>query len=314
MANLENDTLVKSQSEANTPVNPQKKNGANTVAIIICALAAIVVIAAVALGVLFFMATSDDMPKAPEITTDMSTIVKDSAVEMIKDKKISFTSDKVNMMFKTVVEKSADKMAENGVTIDDLFTVINNDKAVIYCRARYKGVKWPIRAVATLSYDDPNILIGFSSAQLGKLSLPTETLMDYIGKNISVEDVSIHNSCIYYDTTTFNDKLSEMTLKSLGISEEDLRKEQEQNEKNNEENKGEGFSIGKWWSNLVNNITHSVKDWAAGLVSDFIHDIHFQDVKIIDNEIVITVKLGDEEASPNEASADSGTEELQPAA
>ncbi|MGN0473704.1 MAG: hypothetical protein ACI4IJ_01310 [Acutalibacteraceae bacterium] len=270
--------------------------------IAISAAAALLVVLVVSLGVLFALATSDTMPKAPLVSTDMSTLIKDSAIEMIKDKKITFTSDEVNLCLKTLVEKSSETLEKNGIRVKDLFVVINNDKATIYCRAVYKGITWPIRAVADINYDDPYIVVGFSSASIGKLELPTNLLMEYVGDNIAVTDISVHNGFIYYDTTTFNDKLSDMTLNAFGLKPSDI---ESGNEDGNSNDDG-SFSWSKWWQNFIGGISDTFKDWAAKIISDFIHDISFKDIKIIDNEIILEVAFdeGTSDTAGSTVSAD----------
>lgn len=280
----------------------KKKKKVSPVAIAISAVAALLVILGISAGVLFALATSDTMPNAPVVTTDMSTLIKDSAMEMLQDKKISFTSDEVNLCLKTLVENSSETLEKNGVKVKDLFVVINNDKATIYCRAVYKGITWPIRAVADVHYDDPYIVIGFSSASIGKLELPTDLLMEYVGKNVAVEDISVHNGFIYYDTTTFNDKLSDLTLNALGLTPSDINSDSEEENSSDDE----GFSWSKWWNNFIGGIADTFKDWAAKLISDFIHDINFKDIKILDNQIVLEVTFAEETAdnADNTSSAD----------
>lgn len=292
--------------EKNLSSDTRKKKKVSPAVIAISVVAALLVVLGISLGVLFALATSDTMPNAPVVTTDMNTLIKDSALEMIKEKKISFTSDEVNLCLKTVVEKSSSTLEKNGIIIKDLFVVINNDKATIYCRAVYKGITWPIRAVADIHYDDPYIVVGFSSASIGKLDLPTDTLIEFAGKGLSVEDLSVHNGFFYYDTTTFNDKLSDLTLNALGLKPSDIESGSENSGEDNNSSEDEGFSWSKWWKNFVDGIADSVKNWAAKLVSDFIHDIKFKDIKILDNQIVLEVTFKEETAdnADNTSSAD----------
>ncbi|MDD6395967.1 MAG: hypothetical protein PUB37_07310 [Firmicutes bacterium] len=284
----ENNSIASEETsieKKNIQSETKNKKKLSPAVIAISAAAALLVVLVVSLGVLFALATSDTMPKAPLVSTDMSTLIKDSAIEMIKDKKITFTSDEVNLCLKTLVEKSSETLEKNGIRVKDLFVVINNDKATIYCRAVYKGITWPIRAVADINYDDPYIVVGFSSASIGKLELPTNLLMEYVGDNIAVTDISVHNGFIYYDTTTFNDKLSDMTLNALGLKPSDI---ESGNEDGNSNDDG-SFSWSKWWQKFIGGISDTFKDWAAKLISDFIHNISFKDIKIIDNEIILEV-------------------------
>lgn len=289
-------TAVMTAPEGDSGV-PQKKNHA--VVFVILGIAALLIATAVALGVLFVFATTDTMPKAPEITTDMSTVVKESALEMIKDKKISFNSDEINLFLKTLADKSEDKLAENGMQINDLFAVVSNDKATIYCRMNYKGVTWPIKVIADVSYDDPYIVISLHSANLGKLDLPEERIMNYFSKVVDIDNISIHNNFIYYDTTDFNDQISEVALSELGLTVEEVQDDTEENQ---------GFSLKKWWNNFTKGISNSVKGWAANIVSDFIHDIKFEDVKIIDNELVIKVTFEEDSENGSVISSSDATE------
>lgn len=289
--------VKKSDDTALAEINNKPEKKVNAATIVILAITALLIVSAVSVGVLFALATTDTMPKAPLVTTDMSTVVKDSAIEMIKDQKITFTSDEVNLFLKTLVEKSADKLESNGVQIKDLFVVIADDKATLYCRAKYKGITWPIKAVVNISYDDPYVVIGFSSAYVGKLELSTDKLMGYVDKNLSSDDISIHNSFIYYDTTTFNDKLSDMTLEALGLTAEDITSDANDSSDDEEE-----FFLSKWWNNFIKGIYDSIRNWAAGVVSDFIHEIHFDDVKIINNEIVINVSFDEQDIETEEYS------------
>ena len=64
--------------------------------------------------VLLFLATRDEIPSAPEIKTDMKTVVTDSAWEAIKEKEIRLNSDEVNLFLSTVKEKSAEKPRRKG--------------------------------------------------------------------------------------------------------------------------------------------------------------------------------------------------------
>ena len=233
--------------------------------------------------VLFFFSTRDEMPSAPEIRTDMKTVAVDSAIEALKDHEIRLNSDEVNMFLETVKVKSAEKTAEHGIEIIDLFSVIASDRATIYARIKYKGITWPVRAVARLSYDDPYIIISMEKSYLGSLPLPSEKIIEFVGKYIVYDSISVHNGMIYYDTTDFNDKITEVTIKQLNL-EVDEKKE------NNDEDKN---SVEKWWDNLVDGITGWFKNWAAGVVSDIIHDLKFKNVTIIDNEIVITVSYAE---------------------
>lgn len=273
---------------------PSKKKN-HVIVFVILGIAALLIAAAVALGVLFVFATTDTMPKAPQVTADMSTVIKDSALEMIKEKKITFDSDEINLFLKTLAEKSEDKLEENGMRLNDLFAVVNDDKATIYCRMNYKGVTWPIRATADVSYDDPYIVINLHSASIGKIDLPEKKLMEYFVKVANIEDISIHNNFIYYDTTNFNDKISQVALTELGLTIEDVQGD------STDEDKDSGFSIKKWWDNLFKGVSDSIKNWAAKVVSDFIHNIKFQDVKIIDNELVIRVTFDEEAPSDSQA-------------
>ena len=301
----ENNSIASEETsieKKNIQSETKNKKKLSPAVIAISAAAALLVVLVVSLGVLFALATSDTMPKAPLVSTDMSTLIKDSAIEMIKDKKITFTSDEVNLCLKTLVEKSSETLEKNGIRVKDLFVVINNDKATIYCRAVYKGITWPIRAVADINYDDPYIVVGFSSASIGKLELPTNLLMEYVGDNIAVTDISVHNGFIYYDTTTFNDKLSDMTLNALGLKPSDI---ESGNEDGNSNDDG-SFSWSKWWQNFIGGISDTFKDWAAKIISDFIHDISFKDIKIIDNEIILEVAFdeGTSDTAGSTVSAD----------
>lgn len=222
--------------------------------------------------VLLFLATRDEIPSAPEIKTDMKTVVTDSAWEAIKEKEIRLNSDEVNLFLSTVKEKSAEKAAEKGIEINDLFSVIAGDKATVYARIRYKGIVWPVKVVARMSFDDPNIIISIDKAYLGKINLPTDIIIDFVSDYIASDNISVYNGMIYYDTTEFNDKITEVTVKQLGL---------EVDESNPEDK--------SWWD--------KVKDWfkekTANFVSDVIHDLKFKNVTIVDNEIVITVSYNE---------------------
>lgn len=251
------------------PDQPKKPNVAVRILRAFGALILFLVVAAVVGGgVLLFLGTRDEMPKAPEVKAEMSDVIIDSAMELISDKRITFNSDEVNLFLNTLVEKSAEKTSEYGVEIDDLFSVVANDKATFYCRLRYKGFSWPIRASAKMSYDDPYIVISLESAYVGNISIPSELIVKYFEKFVVSDNISVHNGMIYYDTTEFNDKIAEVTIKQLGL----------EVDKSNQEDKS-------WWQ--------SVKDWfkekTAGIVSDMIHNIQLENVTIIDNEIVIQV-------------------------
>lgn len=251
---------------------PEKPKKAGVVGKIFAALGALIlfllIVCIIGAGILYFLATRDEMPTAPEVKSEMSDVIVDSALEMISDKQISFNSDEVNLFLKTLVEKSAEKTAEHGIEVDDLFSVVANDKITLYCRLRYKGFSLPIRAVAKLSYDDPYIVISLESAYIGKVSLPSDILVKYFGENVVSDNISIYNGMIYYDTSEFNDKITEVTIKQLGL----------EVDKTNQEEKS-------WWQ--------SVKDWfkekTAGIVSDMIHNVKFKNVTIIDNNIVISL-------------------------
>ena len=260
----------------------------------------LIVVVVIGAGVVLFLATRDEMPSAPEVKSEMSDVIVDSALQLLSEKEISFNSDEVNLFLQVLneksaektaehgieisdlfsVEKSAEKTAEHGIEISDLFSVIANDKATIYCRAKYKGITWPIRAVAKLSFDDPYIIISLESAYVGSLSLPSEMLVTYFGKYAVSDNISIYNGMIYYDTTEFNDKISEVTIKQLGLEVDEIKD-------NEDENKN---AIEHWW----NGVKDWFKNWAAGIVSDMIHDVKFKNVTIIDNEIVISVSYAEE--------------------
>ena len=184
----------------------------------------LLVVAVIGGVVLFFFATRDEMPSAPEVKTDMKTVAVDSALEALKDREIRLNSDEVNMFLTTVKEKSAEKAAEHGIEIIDLFSVIASDRATIYARIKYKGITWPVRAVARLSYDDPYIIVSMEKSYLGSLNLPSEKIIEFVGNNIEYESISVHNGMIYYDTTDFNDKITEVTIKQLNL-EVDEKKE-----------------------------------------------------------------------------------------
>ena len=223
--------------------------------------------------ILFFRATRDEMPSAPEIKTDMKTVAVDSAMEALKEKEIRLNSDEINLFLDTIKEKSAEKAAEHGVEIVDLFSVIAGDKATFYSRIKYKGITWPVKAVAKVSFDDPNILISIEKANIGSLDLPTKKIVEFVGNYIVNDNLSVMNGMIYYDTTEFNDQITEVTIKQLGL----------EVDKSDEEHKG-------WWD--------KVKDWfkekTANIVSDIIHDLKFKNVTVIDNELVITVTYAED--------------------
>ena len=224
-------------------------------------------------AILFVLATRDELPSAPEIKTVMKTVATDSAWEAIREREIRLNSDEINLFLSTVKEKSAEKAAEHGVEIIDLFSVIAGDKATIYARIKYKGITWPAKVIVKLGYDDPNIIISVDKAYLGKLDLPSESIMKFVGDNIENDNISVYNGMIYYDTTEFNDQIAEVTIKQLGL---------EVDESNPEEK--------SWWQ--------KVKDWfkekTATIVSDMIHDLKFKNITIVDNEIVITVSYAEE--------------------
>ncbi len=258
-----------SQSGSPESDKPKKKS---VVRRVLGALGALIifllVVSVIGAGVLLFLGTRDEMPKAPEVKSEMSDVIIDSALELVSDKRITFNSDEVNLFLRTLVEKSAEKTSSYGVEIDDLFSVVANDKATIYCRLRYKGFTWPVRASAKLSYDDPYIVISLESAYIGNIGLPSDILVKYFGKMVVSDNISIHNGMIYYDTTEFNDKIAEVTIKQLGL---EVDKNQDQDK--------------SWWQ--------SIKDWfkekTAGIVRDIIHNVKFDNVTVIDNEIVIQV-------------------------
>ena len=233
----------------------------------------LLVVAVIGGGILFFLATRDEMPSAPEIKTDMKTVAVDSAMEALKEKEIRLNSDEINLFLDTIKEKSAEKAAEHGVEIVALFSVIAGDKATFYSRIKYKGITWPVKAVAKVSFDDPNILISIEKANIGSLDLPTKKIVEFVGNYIVNDNLSVMNGMIYYDTTEFNDQITEVTIKQLGL----------EVDKSDEEHKG-------WWD--------KVKDWfkekTANIVSDIIHDLKFKNVTVIDNELVITVTYAED--------------------
>ena len=243
----------------------------------------LVVVAVIGGVIMFFLATRDEMPSAPEVTAKMSDVVVDSAIEALRTKEIHLNSDEINLFLSTVKEKSKDKAAEHGIEIVDLFSVIAGDKVTIYSRIRYKGFTWPVRAVARVSYDDPMIIISIDKSYIGNLTLPSEMIMDFVGRNIENENISVYNGMIYYDTTKFNDMITEVTIKQLNL-------EVDEKQKNDDEDKN---AVSKWWDNLVDGIAGWFKNWAAGIVSDLIHDLKFKNVTIIDNELVITVSYAE---------------------
>ena len=233
----------------------------------------LLVIAVIGGAILFFLATRDEMPSAPEIKTDMKTVATDSAWEAIKNKEIRLNSDEINLFLSTVKEKSAEKAAEHGIEIIDLFSVIAGDKATIYSRIKYKGITWPVKVVAKLGFDDPNIIISVDKAYIGKVDLPSEKIINFVGNYIVNDNISVYNGMIYYDTTEFNDQITEVTIKQLGLEVDDSNPDEK-----------------SWWQ--------KVKDWfkekTANFVSDVIHDLKFKNVTIIDNEIVITVTYAED--------------------
>ena len=263
------------------PAQPKKKG--NVIVVFILFLFALLMMAAVGLGVAFLFATSDTMPKAPEITGNMQTVVKDSAVEMIKDKKIRLNSNEINIFLEKIVNSAEPKLTEKGIQINDLFAVVSNDKITLYCRANYKGVTWPIKATADVSYDNPYIVVNLSSAWIGKIQLPHGFIIDRIDDIMNVENVSFHNGMIYFDTTDFNDQISDLALSELGLSNEDVGETPAQTDEN------QGFSIKRWFGNLVNGVKNKVRNWAAQKVSSVIHDVKFEEVKVIDDELVVTI-------------------------
>lgn len=281
------------------PAQPKKKNKA--IVWIILFLFALLVMAAVGLGVAFLFATSDTMPKAPEITGNMQTVVKDSAVEMIKDKKIRLNSNDINIFLEKILNSAEGKLAEEGIQINDLFAVVSNDKATLYCRANYKGITWPIKATADVSYDNPYIVVNLSSAWIGKIQLPHGFILDRLDGKINADNVSFHNGMIYFDTTDFNDQISDLALSELGLSNDDIGDGSSQTEDENQ-----GFSIKRWFGNLVNGVKNKVKNWAAQKVSSVIHDVKFEDVKVIDDELVITVTF-DQKAEEDESVSSTDT-------
>ncbi len=296
-------TVVPSASNATVAVAepaqlsqpPAKKN--NAIVFVILGLAALLFVCAIGAGVLFLFATTDTMPKAPEVTTDMNTVIKDSALEMLSDKKISLNSDEINLFLQMLVEKSSEKLAENGVQINDFFSVVANDKITFYCRLNYKGVTWPVKAVADVRYDDPYIIIGLKNANLGKLDLPPEMVLDFFGKYYVSDNITMRNGFIYYDTTDFNDQISAVALSSLGLTPDSAKTDTDDGE-------NKGFSIKRWWKNLVGSVSNSVKNWAAKVVSDFIHNVKFQDVKVIDNQLVISVTYDEDKQGDTASSTD----------
>ncbi len=291
-------TPVYAPGQITTEGNPQSSGKKTNVAVvIILGLFALLVVAAVGLGVAFLFATSDTMPKAPEVTGDMSTVVKESAVEMIKDKKISFNSNDINIFLGQLADGVQDKLAEEGIQINDLFAVVNNDKATIYCRANYKGITWPIKATADVSYDDPYIIINLHSAYIGKISLPQGEILKHLEGVTTVDNVSFRNGMVYFDTTDFNDQLSDLALSELGLTVTEDSTDDETDE-------NQGFSIKKWFNNLIGGVKNSVKNWAAKKVSSIIHDIHFDDVKIIDDQLVIRVSFEEDAPAADEAVTD----------
>lgn len=243
----------------------------------------VVVVAVIGAAILFFLATRDELPSAPEVNAKMSDVIVDSAIEALRTKEIHLNSDELNMFLATVKEKSAEKAAEHGVEITDLFTVVAGDKATIYSRIRYKGFTWSVRAIAKVSFDDPYIILSMEKSYIGEIGLPSEMIMEFVGNNINNENISVHNGMIYYDTTTFNDKITEVTIKQLNL-------EVDEKQKSDDEDKN---VVAKWWDNLVDGITGWFKNWAAGIVSDLIHDLKFKNVTIIDNELVIMVSYAE---------------------
>lgn len=278
---------------------PRKKT--NIAVVLILGLFGLLVVAAILLGIVFLFATTDTMPKAPVVTGDMQSVVKESAIEMIKDKKISFNSNDVNIFLGQAADSAKDKLAEEDIQINDLFAVINNDKATLYSRVNYKGITLPIKATADVSFDDPYIIIHLHSAYVGKLSLPQQEILKHLEGVTSVENVTFRNGMIYFDTTNFNDQMTDLALSELGLKPEDVGADTDNDTDSTEGNKG--FSIKKWFSNLVGGVKNTVKNWMAQKVSSLIHDVHFEDVKILDDQLVIDVTFN-EEAPAEETTTD----------
>ncbi len=244
------------------PEQVKKKRGKVLKGIVIT-LISIILLLALAAGVLFFLLIYDDMPNAPTDVPSTETVVYNTVMEFITDEgRMQFDTSEINGIYQKIKPTLESAVASYGAELTESFVVISNNQLTCYARVRFKGITLPARIVLTAHYDDPYACVVLNRITIGKFEVPTEIVASLLG-NVS-----------YPENVAFNAENAEFSYNTDALN---------------------GIFLDAMRSNDFLSGTEDFLDWAAGIFgSDYslekTFDITISECQIINNQLVFTVE------------------------
>lgn len=165
----------------------------------------IIVLLAAAAGVLYFAATYDDMPAAPEETTKIEDVITKTVTGLIgSEKSVELASGDMNAILHKVTPKFEETLSASDMALKESFVVMADNKATVYARIKYKGITLPVRVQMDIRFNTPHVVLDIENIKIGKLSLSHSLIAKALAVVELPENMKVENGFIYYDTTALN--------------------------------------------------------------------------------------------------------------
>lgn len=245
----------------------KRKGVLKTILIVLLSLIFIIVVLG-AIG--FFMITNDDMPAAPTTKADGVDVVSGLVSDLFDkndegNSRLTISTNDMNYIYGKIEPQiqAALSQSDIGLELKESYIVLADSKATYYARLNYKGINVPVRVFLKVKFAEPNnIVITCDKAQLGKLTIPDKII------NLVLGQVQMP------DGLAFDANTGELAYNVDGLNKM-LVDELEKMEA----------------ANKIENLINSVFSIFGGSYN-FADTINIQvgDARIIDNELVLTVK------------------------
>lgn len=253
---------TKEEVEATAAKQPKKKKGKRIFLKIISGIFGVILLLLILLGVAFGLATIDDMPAAPTEYTSMSDVLTKAVTGLLSDtSRIEMNSTDLNGILKEVQPTLEKTLNEYDMSLSEAFIVMADSKATLYARVKYKNITLPVRATISLRFNEPSYaIIDIQKVSVGKLNIPDSLITSVLANVDLPEDVTLKGDFIYYDTSSINTMLLDAIRENETLTKtEDFL------------NKFLGF-------------------FGGGFSFEDTIDISFNDISVIDNQLVISVE------------------------
>lgn len=156
--------------------------------------------------------TSDSLPEAPVIETDVKAVSTDAAVSLIATSKTTIDTDELNCLLEEFRPVLNGALEEEGIDLvfNDLFGKLEENLLTVYSRTVYKDTPVYLTMSAEIDYMDPYVLIYVSDIKLGAVSVPVKPIMKLIDSDMLPKELTVLGRRLVYDTSGISDKLRDV--------------------------------------------------------------------------------------------------------